>query len=487
MRRRDFLKRTAVAAAALSSPSLHAFAFGRRSLERSGAPKKIIIIGAGLAGLSAAYELTQSRHDVTVLEARTRPGGRVYTLREPFADGLYNEAGAAYIPDSHDWTMRYIELFDLPLDPIVPSKLASIFYVRGNRIRSKPGENTEWPLDLISEEKRLGLAGMRRKYVESVVKEVGGAAALDWPPEGLKKYDRISFSEFLRKQGASPAAVALLRLGYFDLVGDGVDSYSALYMLRNLALSDSEKEYTIRGGNDLLPRAFAARLADRIRYGAPVVRIEHDAQGVRVFYLQAGSHQRISADRLICTVPFSVLRQIEVSPKFSVEKQRAVEQLPYNSYVRVFLQTRKRFWLDEGLEGRAVTDFPPASIVDGSFNQPGVRGILRTSMGGAEARRVAAMKEGERISFALGLMDKVHPRVRENFEGGASKCWDEDEWARGAYTWFRPGEVAALFPHIAGAEGRVHFAGEHTSAWPGWMQGALESGNRVAREVNAAV
>src|SRR6266496_412365 len=93
MKRRDFLKQTAVAAAALSASTLNTFAFGQRSLERRGAPKKVIIIGAGLAGLSAAYELTQVGHEITVLEARTRPGGRVHTLRDPFAEGLYAEAG----------------------------------------------------------------------------------------------------------------------------------------------------------------------------------------------------------------------------------------------------------------------------------------------------------------------------------------------------------------------------------------------------------
>jgi monoamine oxidase len=76
--------------------------------------------------------------------------------------------------------------------------------------------------------------------------------------------------------------------------------------------------------------------------------------------------------------------------------------------------------------------------------------------------------------------------MREQFEGGAAKCWDTDEWARGAYAWFKPGEMGSLLPHIARAEGRVHFAGEHASSAPGWMHGALESGNRVAQEINEA-
>lgn len=96
------------------------------------------------------------------------------------------------------------------------------------------------------------------------------------------------------------------------------------------------------------------------------------------------------------------------------------------------------------------------------------------------------MKEAERIRFTLEHMEKVYPGIRQNFEGGTSKCWDEDEWARGDYAWFKPGQMTSLLPHIARPEGRVHFAGEHTSPWTGWMQGALESGIRAAREVNEA-
>jgi len=108
MRRRDFLKQTAVAAATLSVSRLGTFAFVPGSLERRGAPKRVLIVGAGLAGLSAAYELTQAGHDVTVLEARTRPGGRVHTLRDPFPDGLYAEAGATRVPSHHHFTLKQV-------------------------------------------------------------------------------------------------------------------------------------------------------------------------------------------------------------------------------------------------------------------------------------------------------------------------------------------------------------------------------------------
>ena len=116
----------------------------------------------------------------------------------------------------------------------------------------------------------------------------------------------------------------------------------------------------------------------------------------------------------------------------------------------------------------------------------GGRDILVSYLSGAQARRVTAMNRDERITSTLDRFEKIFPGLHENFEGGASYCWDEDEWARGAYSILKPQEMFSLLPHVARPEGRVYFAGEHASAWPGWMQGALESGNRAAKEINAA-
>ena len=485
--RRTFLKQSMFATAVLSATSLDVLA-SRSKLNRAAPAKKVIVIGAGLAGLAAAYELTQAGHDVTILEARTRPGGRVHTLREPFSDGLYAEAGALYIPDFHDFTMKYARLFNLSLDTIQPRNMASFYYVRGKRIRPAQDRNVDWPLDLTPEEKKLGQIGMMQKYLGPVLKDIGNASASDWPPPSLKKFDQMTFSELLRAQGASADAIAVMRLNYLDLFGDGFDSVSSLLLLRDMALQGAEgKVYAVKGGNDLLPKAFAAQLSDKIRYGAPVVKIQHDQQGVRVVFLHAGTPETMEASHLVCAIPFSVLRHVEISPGFSAEKRRAIEQLPYTSVSRVYLQSRKRFWVDQGLENSAYTDLPIMAVIDSTFTQPGTRGILHSYMAGPQARRVTGMKESERIGFTLGYMEQVYPGIRENFETGVSKCWDEDEWARGDYAWFKPGQMNSLMPHIARAEGRVHFAGEHASAWPGWMQGALESGNRAAREIAASV
>ena len=485
MKRREFLKQT-ITAAAFSITPTHLCASVQASLQRRGKTKKVIIVGAGLAGLSAAYELTELGHDVTILEARTRPGGRVQTLRDEFADGLYAEAGAARIGNHHDFTLKYTEIFGLVLDPFEPPNSRSSYYVRNQKIQVKPGQHVPWPYDLTREERALGMKGMRQKYVWSMLNELGDVSDPSWPsPDILRKYDHINRSDFWRARGASPEAVSLLSLGGID---DRVETWSTLFMLRNQALNQKlERFYKIRGGNDLLPKSFASRLSEKIHYASPVVTIEQTAHAVTAVFLKAGSHHKLAADYLICAVPFTVQRNIEVVPPFSVEKQRAIEQLPYLSASKIFLQTRERFWMKDGETGFATTDLPIREVWDATYKQPGKRGILQAFPISLHSRQFSAMSEDARVNSALNQVERIYPSIRQHFEGGLSKCWDEDEWARGASAYYKPGQFTSLLPHVARPEGRIHFAGEHTSVWiDGWMQGALESGNRVAREINAA-
>jgi monoamine oxidase len=490
--RREFLKDTALTAAALSTSSpLDLQAASPKTFERIGPPKKVIVVGAGLGGLSAAYELTQAGHDVTILEAQMRPGGRVLTLRQPFSDGLYAEAGAMRFPDTHDFTLKYANLFNLTLDPFYPSELAQVAYYRGRRFTLKPGEKFDLASllygDLKPEEKELSRAELYAKYWPPELNEVGNPLAPDWPPDSLKQYDQMTLAEFYREQGASPAAIATM---IFWVVNPDDDPRSPLWVAVHLALrpsggAEAKKWFKIRGGTDLLPKAFATRLAEKIHYGAPVVRLEHDAEGVRVVFLQAGAHQTMAGDYLICAIPFSVLKHVEVSPPFTTEKQRAIQDLLYQPATLVFLQSRKRYWLEEGFDGFADTDVL-GKVLHPTWDQPGPRGILVSARYGSRAGQVSAMTESERISFTLEQMEKIFPGIRKHFEGGVTKSWGEDPWARGHPDSFKPGHIS-LLSHIARPEGRVHFAGTHTLPWLfGWMQGALESGNRTAREVNEA-
>jgi monoamine oxidase len=187
--RREFLRESLATIAGLSTAPSALLAAARQPLPRTAAPRKVIVIGAGLAGLSAAYELTQAGHDVTVLEAQTRPGGRVRTLREPFAEGLCAEAGATRIPNHHQLTLDYVKLFDLPLDPFQPPDLATVYYLRGQRLIVRPGEAVDWPYKLTPEERELGLNGLRQKYALTNLPDLGDVMSPQWPPASAKKYE----------------------------------------------------------------------------------------------------------------------------------------------------------------------------------------------------------------------------------------------------------------------------------------------------------
>jgi monoamine oxidase len=488
MTRRQFFGVVAAAAASASGCSGARRGDTPLSFDRPARGKRVIVIGAGLAGLVAAYELREAGHDVMVLEAQSRAGGRVQTIRQPFSDGLYAEAGALFIPNTHALTLDYVKRFALPLQPMSPLGSVRLFYVAGRRIVAPPGSDAAWPFNLTPDEARLGLAGMWDKYLGSMLDTLGDVTAPDWPAEpSVRSYDAMSIGEFLRARGASPGAVEVLRLAYFNLTGDGIDSYSALVMLRTLAQRRRETSvFSIRDGNDRLPQAFAARLAGAIRYGAPAVSIQPGERSASVVIGRAGAYERLSADAVVCTLPFSVLRAMDSAPGWSAARREAIQGLPYTSVARIYLQCRRRVWLDENAYFSTTMDLPIKWLFDQTLNQPGRSGILEAQTVGDPARRLGGMSEQARIRFALEQAARVYPALGQQMEHAATKCWDEDPWARGGFAYFKPGQMLSLLPHIAQPEGYVHFAGEHTSRWPGWMQGALESGLRVAREINEA-
>lgn len=458
-------------------------------LGRAGTPRRVIVLGAGLAGLVAAYELQAAGHDVTVIEASARPGGRVRTLREPFTDGLHAEAGALFVPHGHNLTLRYARQFGLALQPALPLFESRLYYVRGRRVVGGT-RDADWPFELTAEEKALGRAGLWQRYVRDALELVGDVTEPGWPsPSKLGQLDRMSAAEFLRSRGASAGAIALLRVGFLDMMADGIESYSALQMLQRVALSEraGQRYHLIGGGAERLVEAFARALAGKIRYRSPVVRIEAGEHGVGVVTMADGRHDRLVAERLICAVPFTALRRVDLAAPLTAAKRRAIQELAYTSVLRVFMQFETRKWIGENLQVLTSTDMPIQWLYEHTVNHPGRRGILEAQAVGAPARRLGALAEHERIALALSQVEQIYPGARAHYERGTTYSWDHDPWARGAFAYFRPGEMTAMLPLLAQPEGRVHFAGDHTSLWSGWMQGALESGLRAAREVAEAV
>jgi len=443
-------------------------------LQRSGPAQRVIVVGAGLAGLCTAYELQNLGHTVTVLEAQTRPGGRVRTLREPFGLGLYTEAGAESIPGVHDVTQHYARQFGLALVPNQVPGARSFYHVRGQRIA--PGDAAVWPLDLTDDERKLGLAGLFRRYIDEASQQARDAGFPQQPVRAMAAWDALKPGEWLRGRGASPAAAELVTLGFGTELGS-----AASFLLHGLNSRGASIAYRIDGGNDRLPGEFAKRVD--VRYGTPVTGVKQDDRGVDVIVQSGAGVETLRADRVVCALPCPVIGRIFESARLSDAKTRAIREQYYSRTVKVFLQTRTRFWLKDGLNGHVTTDLPIERLTPDPGADPGARGALAAYPIGAYTAALERMTEAERVTAAREQAQQIFPELPRFFEGGVSHCWGLDPWQRGSFALHTPGQIGFI-DTLAAPEGRLHFAGEHTSMWTGWMQGALDSARRVTREIN---
>jgi monoamine oxidase len=245
----------------------------------------------------------------------------------------------------------------------------------------------------------------------------------------------------------------------------------------------------IDDGMDQLPRAFLPALHDRIRFGARMTAIDQDRSSVTVHYQTLARQVQVRGEYAIITIPFPALRRVETLTPFSSGKQRAIRQLHYDSATKVFLQCRRRFWEEsDGIFGGvSITDLALDTLYYPEHGRDTGRGVLLASYTwGNHARQWGSLRPANRILQAVENVAHMHPEVREAFEVGDSMVWDQDEFAGGAFALFTPGQETLLYEHIVAPEGRIHFAGEHTTRTHAWIQGAIESGLRAAREVHHA-
>jgi monoamine oxidase len=467
----------------------------RNGLPKTAAPKHIVIVGAGMAGLVAASLLKEAGHQVTILEASNRVGGRVYTLRSPFSEGHYMEAGAMRIPHTHELTLEYVAKFRLPVNEFRNSTPNDLIYINGINTRRRLYEQNpdvlHFPVALYERGKTAW--ELAESAVRPVINFINRNPAKHWPIV-IKEFDRYSMEFFLRYNPVGPS----LSAGAVDMIKvvlgfEGLPELSFLEILRDFIIfSPGTRFYEISGGFDQLPKAFLPQLKENILFDRKMTKISQNRNSVTISGVSTHTKEpfRVTGDIAIITVPFSVLQFVEVEPlnSFSYHKRRAIQQLHYVASTKIGIQFSRRFWEDQGLYGgQTVTDLPIrfAYFPSHGFGEPG--GVVLASYTWEDdALPWISMSKEEQVMQALKNLADIHgEQVYRAFVTGAAHNWALHPYAAGAFSTFKPGQETELGPAISAPEGRVHFAGEHASDYHIWIQGAIQSGIRAAYEVNS--
>ncbi|MGH7002670.1 MAG: flavin monoamine oxidase family protein, partial [Alphaproteobacteria bacterium] len=384
-----------------------------QGLPKAGKPARVIVLGAGMAGLAAAYELLRAGHEPVLLEARPRVGGRIYTLRDPFAHGLHAEVGAMRIPAAHDLTLAYVSAFKLATLPFTMGNPKAYYHIGG--VRRRIAEITSAPdalgFDLAPHERGKTYAELWTAAIEPLLDRLAkeGPRCWNWIVE---TYDDLSTREFLEASGWSEGAIEMFGLFANQ---EALMNASFLELFREEAGRFYEDMVQIAGGMDLLPQAFMPALADRIRFGARVVALEQDGDGISVHYRTAARRQTERGDYAIVTLPFTVLRHIDTQPHFSRAKQRAIRQLRYDASAKILFQCRRRFWeLDDGIYGGgSVTDLPIRNVYYPEQGRETGRGVILASYTWSEdAQRWGSLSPADRITEAVDQLALIHPQIK---------------------------------------------------------------------------
>jgi monoamine oxidase len=447
--------------------------------------KKVIILGAGMAGLTAAYELKRIGYSPLILEAQSRIGGRIYTMREPFLPGLYAEAGAMRIPKTHSLTMAYIARFGLETYPFNLANPQAFVHINGQQFRFKQVNANPDLLgfDTSLMERKKTSSQLWEEAIAHLVAKISLKGDEAWE-EIASTHDQYSVREYLEMKEWSEGAIEM-----FGLLNnqESMMNSSFLELLREEAGRFYQDLFQIKGGMDRLPNAFMPELKENIRLGARVIALDQTPDQVIVHYRTPAGLFQETGDYAIITLPFPVLRHIEVLKPFSQSKQRAIRQLHYDASAKIFLQCTRRFWEDEDgiYGGGSITDLAIRNVFYPEHGRDTGRGVLLASYTWSEdAQRWGSLSPSERIIQAVENIAQIHPQILTAVEGGASQMWHDDQFAGGAFALFDPGQQSLLHEHIIAPEGRFFFAGEHASSAHAWIQGAIESGLRAAYQVH---
>ncbi|WP_338045213.1 flavin monoamine oxidase family protein [Paenibacillus humicola] len=468
--------------------------------------KSVIILGAGIGGMTAAYELGKAGYNVTILEARDRAGGRNWSIRKgtssteigsstqvsKFDNGMYLNAGPMRIPQFHV-TMDYCREFGVEMEPFDNVNDSAYYY--NENVGALSGQKVR---------KRAAKADMRGYVAEMLAKAVD-QQALDLP---LTPDDKTLLVNYLRREGDLDADLFYRgseRGGYKDEPGSRLDAGVLRDPFDMKAIINSgfgnyfSNEYTYDmqmmmfhpvGGMDMIAKAFEKRVGKMIRYRSEVKEIRQTGSGVRIVYtdLDKNTDKEITGDYCICTIPLSVLKSIPAD--FSPDMAKAISSISYASAGKMGLQFKRRFWEEDeqiyggvSLTNLDITQiyYPPTQY----FSKKGV--LLAYYVTGAKADTIGKMSYKDREKLALMQGAKIHPQYLDEFEASFSINWKTIKYNLGGWVSYSADDRKTYYPTLCKPDGRIYLAGEHISYITAWQAGAIESARSVVTDIHQRV
>ncbi len=424
--------------------------------------KSCVVIGAGLAGLAAAYKLKTAGWNVTVLDARDRIGGRVFSHKDQ-QSGLVCELGAEWVGESHERIKALCKDFNIPLQ----KHQFEDFLLRDGRVY-RPGEWSFSPQAKTAFDKMI--AGYEKLTAAQKT-----------------RLDRTDWWNHLEKIGFTPDDLRLRDLMDSTDFGESIRHVSAFAALAEYAESSTKNEmdYKMTGGNSRLVEEFLKRVGEQnIRLNSPVSLIQQRAGRV-ILRGDVGSPNvwlpgklHLTADAVICTVPIQSLLKIKFDPPLPAVQRNAAEQVVYSRISKNSVVYNDRFWKEENFS--MVSDTTSHFYFHSTQSQPGKEGILTAYAVGEKADVLSSQSDERRMRIVandISALDEDAPKKARRI---ISYAWQRDPFTDGAYALFKPGQWFGIRPVLQRPHGKVLFAGEHIADWQGFMEGAIETGEAAA-------
>ncbi len=450
--RRQFIKESSLATAGIivASSSWGKFFIGKRP--------KVIIIGAGFAGLSAAYYLHKKKIDFVILEARNRISGRVFSHTIDESEKLVVELGAEWVGASHTRLQNLCNEFGLTLDN---NQFNSHLIYRG-----KYHKNGEWDYS--------------PEWKSKFQQLIAGYGKMNQADK--VKLDKIDWWRYLVNNGCEGKDLEMRELFDSTDFGETIRHVSAFAALAEYAESSekNEMDYKIKGGNSLLAQKMADAIGmDKIKLQHAVKRVVQDPKGGVAVHCM--NDEVFKADKIICTAPAFAVRKINWQPLLPATQAAALDQLQYARINKNPLLFSKRFWNAEDFD--MVTDQLPHYFYHATKNQPSSKGVLISYTIGDKAAVVSNQEDQWKAAMVQQTLGPMFGDINQLLEKQVNYYWGSDEYSRGAYAIYGKGQWFGLRPTLLRSHIHTHFAGEHLADWQGFMEGAINTGEAAAEKI----